>query len=61
MQLGTTGELSYLNINQTVTAVCAGALNPNRKDKDVLVVGTPTNVLAYDVDDNADLFYKEVC
>lgn len=60
MQLGSTGELSLLNVNQTITAVCAGPLNPNRKDRDVLVIGTPTNVLAYDVNDNADLFYKEV-
>lgn len=60
MQLGATGDVSLLNINQQVTAVCAGALNPSRPDRDVLVIGTPTNVLAYDVEDNSDLFYKEV-
>lgn len=60
MQLGATGDISLLNINQTITSVCAGPLNPSRPDRDVLVVGTPTNVLAYDVEDNSDLFYKEV-
>ena len=60
MQLGATGDVSLLNINQQITAVCAGPLNPSRPDRDVLVVGTPTNVLAYDVEDNSDLFYKEV-
>lgn len=27
---------------------------------DTLVVGSQTNLLAYDVHDNADIFYKEV-
>lgn len=44
-----------------MTAVCTGVLTPEKHKRDVLLVGTPTNVLAYDVNDNADLFYKEVC
>jgi len=60
MQLGVTGDLSMLNINQNISSICAGRLNPSKPNTDVLVVGTPTNVLAYDVNDNSDLFYKEV-
>lgn len=52
-------EVSLLNINQTVSAVTAGHLSQS-KTGDILVVGTPTNVLAYDVQNNADVFYKDV-
>ena len=50
-------EISVLNINQSVTCVSAGQL---KTDHDVLVVGTQTNLLAYDVEANSDLFYKDV-
>lgn len=53
-------EISLLNINQTVSAITAGVLTQARRG-DTLVVGTPTNVLAYDVQNNADVFYKDVC
>lgn len=52
-------EISLLNINQTVSAITAGVLTQARHG-DTLVVGTPTNVLAYDVQNNADVFYKDV-
>ena len=52
-------DLAMLNINQRVTALTAGVLNPEL-GHDSLVIGTPTNVLAYDVEKNADLFYKDV-
>lgn len=52
-------EISLLNINQTVSAITAGKLT-NTRHSDTLVVGTPTNVLAYDVQNNADVFYKDV-
>ena len=29
-------------------------------DRDILLVGTQTNLLAYDIEENRDLFYKEV-
>ena len=48
-----------LNVNQSVTSICAGKLNPN-EEKDILVIGTKTTVLAYHVENNTDLFYKEV-
>lgn len=58
LQTGLEGDISLLNINQTLSSVAAGQLNPSSR-KDILVVGTPTNVLAYDVDNNSDLFYKD--
>ncbi|XP_064601546.1 Bardet-Biedl syndrome 2 protein homolog [Liolophura sinensis] len=53
-----TSDISLLSINQQVSAVSAGQLNPNIPN-DILVVGTSTNLLAYDVNNNRDLFYKE--
>ncbi|KAL1131419.1 hypothetical protein AAG570_011036 [Ranatra chinensis] len=52
-------ELSVLNVNQPVTAICAGRLRPD-DNRDVLLIGTQTTLLAYDVENNTDLFYKEV-
>eukprot|EP01061_Rhynchopus_euleeides_P013005 TRINITY_DN2281_c0_g2_i1.p1 TRINITY_DN2281_c0_g2~~TRINITY_DN2281_c0_g2_i1.p1 ORF type:complete len:725 (+),score=303.54 TRINITY_DN2281_c0_g2_i1:68-2242(+) len=51
--------VKYLNINRQVTALKAGLFN---KDTgiDTLMVGTQTNLLAYNVESNSDLFYKEV-
>ena len=51
-------DISILNINQQVSAVAAGQLNTSGRD--TLLVGTPTNILAYDVENNSDLFYKDV-
>ncbi|XP_025409621.1 Bardet-Biedl syndrome 2 protein homolog isoform X1 [Sipha flava] len=52
-------DISYLNINQKITALLAGKAIPN-DEKDILVVGTVGSVLAYNVDLNSDLFYKEI-
>lgn len=52
-------DISLLNINQQVSSVCAGKLHTSNMT-DVLVVGTQTNLIAYDVDNNSDLFYKDV-
>ncbi|XP_046290533.1 Bardet-Biedl syndrome 2 protein isoform X2 [Marmota monax] len=52
-------DVSLLNINQEVSCLTAGKLNPEL-GCDVLLVGTQTNLLAYDVYNNSDLFYKEV-
>nr|CAD7463264.1 unnamed protein product [Timema tahoe] len=54
-----TQELSTLNMSQSVTALCAGVLDPST-DKDMLVVGTATSLLAYNVDTNMELFYREL-
>ncbi|KAA8590505.1 hypothetical protein FQN60_014439 [Etheostoma spectabile] len=52
-------DISLLNINQAVTCLTAGTLGPNTTG-DTLLVGSQTNLLAYDVHDNADIFYTEV-
>ncbi|XP_070565580.1 BBSome complex member BBS2-like [Ptychodera flava] len=52
-------DISLLNINQAVSAIAAGPLKHNTSI-DTLVVGTQTNLLAYDVQNNTDLFYKEI-
>lgn len=51
-------DINLLNINQQVSAVCAGQLGPTGND--TLVIGTPTNLLAYNIQDNSDVFYKDV-
>ena len=52
-------DLNILNINQKILCLTAGRLN-DAINRDSLVVGTPTNLLAYDVENNSDLFYKDV-
>ena len=52
-------QLKTLNINKQITALCAGELHPDKK-YDVVLVGTQTNLFAYDVEQNADVFYKDV-
>ncbi|TRY66623.1 hypothetical protein DNTS_034060 [Danionella cerebrum] len=52
-------DISLLNINQAVSCLTAGILGPNTTG-DTLLVGSQTNLLAYDVHDNTDIFYKEV-
>ena len=59
MELGSDDDISLLSINQAVSAVATGVLN-TELDHDILVVGTQTNLLAYDVENNSDRFYKEV-
>ncbi|KFV83039.1 Bardet-Biedl syndrome 2 protein, partial [Struthio camelus australis] len=51
-------DISLLNINQGITCLTSGALNP-QLGYDSLLVGTQTNLLAYDVHNNSDLFYRE--
>ncbi|XP_077549779.1 BBSome complex member BBS2-like [Haemaphysalis longicornis] len=53
------GDVWLLNVNQTVSCVAAESLKPGAKE-DVLLVGTPTALLAYDVENNCDLFFREV-
>lgn len=53
-------EVLFLNINRKITSVVTGALNPALNGRDVLMVGTQTSLMVYDVEENADLFYKDV-
>ena len=52
-------EVTFLNIHQRITALDAGRLDPN-SSRDTLLIGTPTNLLAYDIERNADVFHKDV-
>ncbi|XP_046890773.1 Bardet-Biedl syndrome 2 protein homolog [Hypomesus transpacificus] len=52
-------DISLLNINQAVSCLTSGTLGPSTTG-DTLLVGSQTNLLAYDVHDNADIFYREV-
>ncbi|XP_033751915.1 Bardet-Biedl syndrome 2 protein homolog isoform X2 [Pecten maximus] len=52
------GDINLLSINQQVSSVSAGQLVRD-KENDILAVGTHTNLLAYDVENNSDLFYKD--
>ncbi|XP_059059038.1 Bardet-Biedl syndrome 2 protein homolog [Achroia grisella] len=52
------GEVSELNLSQAVIAVAAGPIKPDC-GRDMLLIGSPTQILAYDVNENTDLFFKE--
>jgi len=41
-----------------VKSLCIGHLGED--ERDILLVGTISHVLAYRIEDNADVFYKEV-
>lgn len=50
--------IQYLNINRKITALHAGKFNTSQDEQDILLVGTASNLLAYDVCNNSDVFYK---
>ncbi|XP_022128465.2 Bardet-Biedl syndrome 2 protein isoform X1 [Pieris rapae] len=52
-------EVSELNLSQAVKALAAGPLKDDCT-RDMLLIGSPTQILAYDVHENTDLFFKEV-
>mmetsp|Transcript_24131 Transcript_24131/g.32896 ORF Transcript_24131/g.32896 Transcript_24131/m.32896 type:complete len:212 (-) Transcript_24131:1501-2136(-) len=52
-------EIRYLNTNKELTALCSGQLDPNRINE-VLMIGSKTALHAYDVENNSDLFDREV-
>ena len=53
-------DIRFLNINRQVTSLVAGNLTPSGTGPDILLVATSTNLAAYDVEANADIFFKEV-
>lgn len=62
---GGASEVSLLNIGQQVTSLAAAVIDGEmtlntEQPGDVLFVGTQTNLLAYNVEQNTDLFYKDV-
>ncbi|KAG5341289.1 BBS2 protein, partial [Acromyrmex charruanus] len=59
LQIGTESEY-YIQIvsHINVKSLCTGRLGED--ERDILLVGTISHVLAYHVEDNADVFYKEM-
>lgn len=53
-------EIRQLAVNRRISALSCGDLEAKERARDVLLVGTHTNLLAYDVEKNSDIFYKEV-
>lgn len=53
-------ELRQLSVNRQISALTSGDLGGREVKRDTLLVGTLTNLLAYDVESNSDLFYKDV-
>ncbi|CAK1550736.1 unnamed protein product [Leptosia nina] len=51
-------EVSELNLSQAIIALAAAPLKEDCT-RDILLIGSPTQILAYDVHDNSDLFFKE--
>jgi Bardet-Biedl syndrome 2 protein len=50
----------HLNINKQITALAAGPLLPHTPERDVLLIGTPNFLQAYDIQQNRDVFFKDV-
>lgn len=48
-----------LSINYTITAIATGKLSAI-SEKEYLAIGTDTNILVYQVDDNIEVFFKEI-
>ncbi|XP_024945765.1 Bardet-Biedl syndrome 2 protein homolog [Cephus cinctus] len=57
-RLAWSGELAELQIGKQVTAICTGRFGED--EREILFVGTLTHLLVYNVEDNADVFYKEM-
>ena len=53
-------DVTLLSFGQRITSLTAGNIQPGT-DNDVLMIGSQTNLLVYDVRENCDLFYKDVC
>lgn len=49
---------TFLNINQTIKSLAVGCLDWSLgKRRDVLFIGTPTSILAYDVQRNSGIIF----
>eukprot|EP00397_Hematodinium_sp_SG-2012_P023808 GEMP01024761.1.p1 GENE.GEMP01024761.1~~GEMP01024761.1.p1 ORF type:complete len:710 (+),score=124.12 GEMP01024761.1:179-2308(+) len=52
--------IRYLNISRRITAMRVAPLVPNNGGRDVLLIGTPSSLLVYDVEENADVFFRDM-
>ena len=60
MEQGKLPAIRYLNLNRKITALAAGSLSNEKSASDILFVGSASSLLAYDVNRNADVFFKDV-
>lgn len=51
--------VTFLNVNKDVKCLASGAFKPNTK-RETLMIGTQTNLMAYNVDTNSDIYYRDV-
>lgn len=54
----TSNELRKLSVNRKMTAMCVG--DKTDDNREMLLIGTQTNLLAYDAEQNSDVFFKDV-
>ena len=52
-------DIQYLNVNKDVVCLTGGKLSPDL-DRELLMIGSKTNLLVYDINENSDVFDKEV-
>ncbi|KAG5674649.1 hypothetical protein PVAND_004603 [Polypedilum vanderplanki] len=52
-------DIGMLSVNYTITAIATGKLS-SESDKEYLAIGTENNILIYQVDDNLEVFFKDV-
>ncbi|CAM9282098.1 unnamed protein product [Ectocarpus fasciculatus] len=58
-QNGQLPAIRFLNFNRKITALTAGVEN-GKDTRDTLFVGTQSNLVAYDVERNAEIFFKDI-
>ena len=51
-------QLSYLNINKTISGLVSGKLE--NSERDMLLVASPSSLMVYDVNSNSDVFNTDV-
>eukprot|EP00730_Choanoeca_flexa_P004619 TRINITY_DN11749_c0_g2_i3.p3 TRINITY_DN11749_c0_g2~~TRINITY_DN11749_c0_g2_i3.p3 ORF type:complete len:170 (+),score=21.35 TRINITY_DN11749_c0_g2_i3:1458-1967(+) len=51
--------ISLLNFNREISCLEAGSIDASDQDRDLLFIGTPTSLTAYEVDRNRDAFHIE--
>ncbi|EFC40965.1 hypothetical protein NAEGRDRAFT_71257 [Naegleria gruberi] len=52
-------QLTFLNVNKDVNCVASGAFKQGVR-RETLMIGTQTNLMAYNVDTNSDIYYRDV-
>eukprot|EP01041_Mallomonas_annulata_P010049 gene10049-20934_t len=59
---GNLPSIRFLNLNRKITALSSGSLSLEKSSNnpEMLFVGTQSNLLAYDVERNADVYFRDV-